>query len=208
MKDQAVQESTQNQNSENKKTSGAHVMLDYVEMFVMTVFVVILLLSFAFRLCQVSGDSMNQTLLNGEHLVVSNLFYTPKTGDIIVFHQTSDLYDQFNEPIVKRVIATGGQYVKIDYFDGKVYVSSDETFTEDEILDESYYVYLDIGKWKEHGLPDKTFAVPEGYLFVLGDNRNNSADSRSHQVGLVDERRVLGKVLFRLTPFTTFGKVE
>ena len=193
---------------ESKKTGGARALLDYVEMFVITVIAVILILSFLFRLCQVSGESMNNTLLNGEHLIVTNLFYTPKTGDIIVFHQTSDIYDQFNEPIVKRVIATGGQFVKIDYMQGKVYVSADEAFTEDEVLDEKNYICLSGGKWKEYGLPSEIFEVPEGYLFVLGDNRNKSADSRSPQVGLVDERRVLGKVLLRITPFSKFGKVD
>ena len=197
-------------NEETKKKSTAHLLLDYVEMFVLTVVIVILLLSFFFRLCVVSGPSMNNTLLDGERLLVSDLFYTPDTGDVIVFHQTSDLYDQFNEPIVKRVIATGGEFVRIDYKANKVYVSTDQDFTEDEILDESAYVHFENpdGVWKEAAMVEtRVFEVPEGHLFVMGDNRNVSADSRSVQVGLVDERRVLGKVLFRITPFNKFGKV-
>ncbi len=197
-------------NKENTKKGAAHVLLDYMEMFVLTIAVVILLLSFFFRLCVVSGPSMNNTLLDGEKLIVSDLFYTPDTGDIIVFHQTSDLYDQFNEPIVKRVIATSGEFVKIDYKQNKVYVSADETFTEDEVLDESAYAHFEKpdGVWKESLVADeKIFAVPEGHLFVMGDNRNVSADSRGVQVSFVDERRVLGKVLFRITPFNKFGKV-
>ena len=197
-------------NEETKKKSTVHLLLDYVEMFVLTVVIVILLLSFFFRLCVVSGPSMNNTLLDGERLLVSDLFYTPDTGDVIVFHQTSDLYDQFNEPIVKRVIATGGEFVRIDYKANKVYVSTDQDFTEDEILDESAYVHFENpdGVWKEAAMVEtRVFEVPEGHLFVMGDNRNVSADSRSVQVGLVDERRVLGKVLFRITPFNKFGKV-
>ena len=151
---------------------------------------------------------MNNTLLDGERLVESNLFYTPKQGDIIVFHQTSEIDDRFNEPIVKRVIATGGQFVRIDYTAEKLYVSNDEIFTEDEVLNEADYAYFSNGRWNSSNGSAQIYAVPAGHLFVLGDNRNVSADSRDERVGFVDERRVLGKVLFRLTPFSKFGKVE
>ena len=166
---------------------------------------VVLLLIFGARLCVVSGDSMKNTLFHGEQLVVSDLFYTPRSGDIIVLHQTGSIY---NEPIVKRVIATGGQHVRIDYMNSKVYVSDDATFTEDEIIDESSYAYFDkTGQWKEAAslTAPEDFAVPEGHLFVLGDNRNVSADSRTDEIGMVDARRVLGKVLFRLAPFKIFS---
>ena len=186
----------------------ASALFDSVELLVLTVVAVFLILSFVLRVCEVSGPSMEKSFFNGEKLLVSNLFYTPETGDVIVFHQTSDLSDTFNEPIIKRVIATGGQFVKIDYTENKVYVSDDESFTADEVLDESAYIYLSNGMWKEYGSDPEVFAVPEGYLFVMGDNRNVSADSRSVYVGLVDERRVLGKALLRIAPFSKFGKVE
>ena len=190
----------------DEKKSAIHTVFDYVEMFVFTLAAVILLLSFFFRLCVVSGPSMNNTLLDGEQLLVSNLFYTPDTGDIIVFHQTSETSDKFNEPIVKRVIATEGEFVKIDYVLNKVYVSADNVFTEDEVLNEDYII-----PGKPSYLPYNSnvfiYEVPEGHLFVMGDNRPVSADSRYAEVDFVDERRVLGKVLFRLTPFNKFGKV-
>ena len=187
-------------------TGVLNAALDYMEMVVFTVAAVVLLLSFCFRLCVVSGPSMNNTLLNGEKLIVSNLFYTPDTGDIIVFHQTSDVNDKFNEPIVKRVIATGGEFVKIDYTQNKVYVSADNVFTEDEVLEEDYIIP---GKpnYLSNVANVYVYEVPEGHLFVMGDNRPVSADSRYGAVECVDERRVLGKVLFRVLPFSKFGKV-
>lgn len=205
----------QNKAKKTEEGSVSVAMFDYIEMFVFAVAAVILFLTFACRICVVSGPSMNKTLLDGERLLVSDFFYTPENGDIIVFHQTNEVYDQLNEPIVKRVIATGGQFVKIDYAAAKVYVSNDNIFEESEVLDESTYAYFEgyKGTWKEaaYGADAEIHEVPKGYLFVMGDNRNNSADSREaykNYVGLVDERRVLGKVLCRLTPFSKFGSVS
>ncbi|MBE6554758.1 MAG: signal peptidase I [Ruminococcaceae bacterium] len=190
----------------DQKSSFAVSLIDYFEIFVFAVALVMILLTFCVRLCVVDGPSMNNTLQHGEKILVSDLFYTPKQGDIIVFHHTSDTVDQFNKPIVKRVIAVGGQHVRIDYIENRVYVSDDAVFEEHEIIDESSYAYFHNGGWKEAGFLHESdvFEVPEGKLFVLGDNRNNSADSRNSAIGMIDERTVLGRAILRIAPFTRF----
>lgn len=175
-------------------------LLDYVEIFIFSACAVLIIFSFFLRICRVDGPSMNQTLTHGEILITTNIAYEPQQRDIIVFHQTNEQRDRYNEPIVKRVIATAGQYVKIDFEKALVYVSNDAVFEETDILNEQDYIYLDIGKWKMSGTLE-TY-VPQGKIFVMGDNRNNSADSRGQDIGLVDTRRVLGKVIFRLFPFS------
>ncbi len=191
-----------------EKETLIHTVYDFAEMLVLAVIVVFLIFMAVARPCRVDGTSMNHTLEDGEMLLISDLFYTPKQGDIVVFHQTSELDLRFNEPIVKRVIAVGGQYVKIETELGKVYVSDDDSFTEDEVLTEDY-IYLEGGYWKDDlHISGNVTQVPEGSVFVMGDNRNNSADSRYFVIGPVDCRRLLGKVILRVTPLDKFGKVE
>ena len=172
-------------------------VFDYVEVLVFSVCIVLVAFCLFGRLCRVSGTSMNQTLQNGEMLFISNLAGEIQQEDIIVFHMTTDqqTYSYLNEPMVKRVIATGGQTVRLDFDNGEIYVDG-------QLMDDDF-VYLDVGYYRNAGVFEGT--VPEGYLFVMGDNRNNSIDSRSSVVGFVDERRVLGKVVCRLAPFTRFN---
>ena len=188
-----------------KKQGLLHTIYDFAEMLVVAIVIVFLIFMTAIRPCRVDGSSMQKTLEHGEMLLISDLFYTPKQGDIVVFHQTSEVNLRFNEPIVKRVIAVGGQFVKIDTELGKVYVSDDDSFSEDEVLTEDY-IYLDRGYWEDYyGISGKVTEVPTGSVFVMGDNRNNSADSRYEIIGTVDVRRILGKVILRVTPFDKFG---
>ncbi len=194
---------------EPKKEPFLASLLEYVEILVVSVCAVLLIFTFGIRLCRVNGNSMLKTLRHNEMLVTVSLAEI-EAGDIIVFHQTSDTYLRFNEPLVKRVIATEGQTVKINYLSGEVFVDG-------VLLDESYRALLDnsssvdIPYWTQ--APGHSFdratgifeaTVPEGCYFVMGDNRNNSADSRSVEVGFVDQRRVLGKVVCRLKPYTEF----
>ena len=191
----------------DKKTPLIHSVYDFVELFVIAICIVFVIFTFAVRLCRVNGPSMENTLYDGEMLLISDLFYEPEQGDIVVFHPTSETNDRYNELIVKRVIASEGQFVKV-VRDG-VYVSDDDTFEADERLDESTYAYMDIGYMLNYyNAFEKIFEVPENCLFVLGDNRNHSADSRDPEISFVDTRRIVGKVILRLTPFDRFGAVN
>ena len=186
-----------------KKTTMTHSLLDFLEIFVFALCTVILLFTFVFRLCTVSGSSMENSFYSGERLIVTDLFYTPKQGDVIVFHQTGEDTNSLNEPLVKRVIATEGETVSIQYSLDTMLVTITDLQGNVRELQEPYIKY--------EGFPlyaSTTITVPEGHVFVMGDNRNNSKDSRHPQVGFVDERRILGKVVFRLSPTSRMGFIS
>ena len=182
-----------------KKPSFLSSFVDYVELIVIAISVVLVLFTFAFRTCTVDGDSMNNTLIDKEVLIVSNFMYTPERGDIIVFHQTGSK----NMPLVKRVIGVGGDTVTIDFDTWTVTITDKDG--QVEVLDEPY-----INVERRHSKSGiHEYVVPEGSLFVLGDNRNNSMDSTdSYNVGFVDSRRVLGKVIMRVSPMSKFGVIK
>ncbi len=165
-------------------------VFDFVELFIFSLVAVLLATTFVFRHSIVEGSSMEQTLYENEHLIISNLFYTPERGDIIV---CEDYTTMLKKPIVKRVIGLPGDRVVVRYT-GEVYVNG-------ELLDEPY-VYVDFYTPQY----DVDVVVPEGELFVMGDHRNLSTDSR--EIGTIDMDSVLGKVLLRFLPISEFGIVE
>lgn len=195
---------TLNQNSFNNFVKA---LIEQIELVVIVFAIIVLVFSFAVRVCQVSGDSMGKdpakdTLCHGENVLVSNAFYTPERGDIIVFHQTGTRIDDYNEPIVKRVIGVAGDTVKINHKSDRMIVTVTDSNGNSTVLDEDYIRY------EYPTYQDSETYVEEGTVFVLGDNRSKSADSRSEKIGLVDTRRILGRIVVRLTPFTRFGTVD
>ena len=178
-----------------KKPRRVDERFDIIEMFVCMLVAIMLLSAFVFRHSVVDGDSMMNTLHDDEHLIISNFFYEPKQYDIIV---CEDYSTGLKKPIIKRVIATEGQTVRV--------VSMDEVYVDGVLVDTSF-ILID---GKEELIYASQYpiecVVPEGEVFVMGDHRNNSLDSRI--LGTIDEDTILGKVVLRFYPFDSFGKVE
>ena len=184
-------EQPETENAGKEKSSLAQEF--YFTLSSLATVLVALVLTFTFvgRLILVSGDSMVPTLLDGELLIVRSIAYEPKQGDIVILAEEGF---HGGEAIVKRVIATGGQTVFIDYTTGTVYV-------DDVALDEPYIKEL---MYQQFYQSITYMEVPEGHIFVMGDNRNDSDDSRNPTLGVVDERRVLGEAILVIFPFREF----
>ena len=163
----------------------ARGLFEWLELFVWGIGITLLIFSVFLRVAVVDGDSMQSTLHSGDTLLLCDFGYTPKKGDIIVFQVAGS---DHSHPVVKRVIATEGDTVEIDFDGWTVSVN-------DNVIEESYVTKADTAM--ERGNIAFPLTVPQGCVFVLGDNRNASWDSRYSAVGCVDTRAILGKVLIR-----------
>lgn len=181
---------------QTEKVSWQKNLLMYLHDFVFLLAAVMVLFLLCFRVVVVSGESMNDTLYDGDYLLLlGNVFYLePKAGDIIVASKES--FDN-GSPIVKRVIATEGQTVDIDFDAGIVYV--DGQALVEPYIQEPTTLFEGV---------EFPLTVDEGCLFVMGDNRGDSKDSRNPEIGLIDRREVLGKVIFLFLPGTNRGQYE
>lgn len=175
---------------------------DWVESLIIAIVVVGIIFTFIFRIVTVSGTSMFPNMQHNDRVIVSSWFYQPQQGDVVVLKRTEGL----NEPIVKRVIATEGQTVYLDYAQGDVYVDGVKLDETEYLGDAKTYKPQTTDELLE--MPAEGLVVPAGHIFVLGDNRDVSLDSRYVSVGMVDNRYILGKAQLTLFPFNRFGIVE
>ena len=173
---------------QEKQTAKGRDLYEWVQSLVGSVLVVVAIFTFVIRMMGVDGHSMLNTLQHGDRLLVVNsmLYHDYKYGDIVILRKNGVFDD---DPIVKRVIAVEGQTVDIDFAEGIVYVDG-EALEEDYIREPTY-----TAEGTEFPL-----TVPEGSIFVMGDNRNGSSDSRDYRLGTVDTRDVIGKAAFLIFP--------
>lgn len=176
--------------SKKGKKSFYLTIYDFVSIIMTSFIVVAIVFSFVFRVVGVDGESMTNTLQHGDMLLTVNKAEYVQ-GDIVVI--TQETY--FQKPLIKRVIAVGGQTVDIDYATSTVYV--DGVALDEPYVRESYMIKK--GEYREF-----PYQVPDGHLFCMGDNRNGSSDSRTDIVGPIDEREILGKAIVRVMPFGDF----
>ncbi len=169
--------------NEEKKKKTINSIYEWLDSVVFALAAVILLFSFVVKSYIVQGSSMDPTLHTGDRVFVYGLFYKPASGDVVIIDGNND----YHEPLVKRVVAVAGQTVDIDPATFVITVDG-----------EPFESPTPAGSYNLQGDVTYPLTVPEGYVFVMGDNRAVSIDSRDDRVGFIDERSVLGKEFFRI----------
>lgn len=192
-----------------KKKAAASLLesaYDLMDNLIVALIVVTVIFSFFFRLVGVDGTSMQDTLQDKDRLLLQTAFYTPDRGDVVVIYQENDP----EKPLIKRVIAVGGDSLRLDAENNAVYrkAAGDSEWT---LLDESAYVNYPLGwglLWTDETGVENEVTVPTGHVFVMGDHRNNSLDSRYGSVGFVPVEDVVGRAIFRVSPIQEAGVVR
>ncbi len=179
--------------TEKDKKRSYRDFAEWLEALLFAFVMIVLLYTFFFRIITVSGSSMEATLNSNDRIAVQCIAYTPQHGDIIVV----DGYSKYGAPLVKRIIAMEGDTVDIDSSTGTVIVNG-------EVLNEPY-IGSAVTAQSDVDFP---LTVPESCVFVLGDNREVSLDSRSSEVGMIDTRNILGKAVIRIYPFKEIGIIK
>ena len=187
---------------EMKRASLLTDVFEWLEAIAIALAIVATVFTFFFRIVRVNGESMSPTLHEEDRVLVNCSFYTPKDGDVVVivglYQEDPDLYER---PIVKRIIATEGEIVDINESGRVIVTLVDATVREEG----SSFDLISPDRRGEHAYP---YEVAPGCVFVMGDNRNNSLDSRKKVIGMVKIEHILGKVDLRLIPFDSFGKID
>ena len=196
-----------NDKTATKKRFAAEV-LDWFDTVITSIVAIIVVFALITRLSTVDGGSMNPTLQDMERLMITDFAYTPERNDIVVIWTEglyNDVTEEWGKAIVKRVIGISGDTIRIDVTDGSVYRNGEKLSHEikNGILYEDGHPINDytMVSWDLNG----EITVPDGYVFVMGDNRNDSIDSRDSRVGLVDVNNIVGKAYLRVAPFVRFG---
>lgn len=185
--------------------TAANEVFDWLESVLTAVVAIVLIFTFAIRINTVDGESMLPTLTEGQKLVVTDLFYTPAYNDIVIV-QAANL--DGGKPIVKRIVGLPGDTMKIDFESGTVYRNGSPLPIEvkDGLIYEDGHTINTLTTLNQDMISLVDYVVPDGCYFVLGDNRNNSKDSRLLSViGFIDKNYIAGRAVFSVFPFDTFG---
>ncbi len=199
-----IQENSEKSDNGDRKNRFFAEMFDWISSIFSAILCFVIIFWLFAKIITVDGQSMVPTLQDQDRLIVSDLFYQPQYGDIVVVYadklHAANQDNTHGKPIIKRVIGLEGDTIRIDFYNGIVYRNGEaleEDYTnsltnipEDMVVNENY-----VGE----------VTVEPGKIFVLGDNRNNSTDSRSNKVGQVDKRYIMGKAYVRVWPFNQFG---